>query len=220
MKNIFADKATYVAREMLKNPNKKWVVRDFVRANMLSLGMAQEVLDAMEKKGYVERIKKGAGSYAVLTNKNTLIDDWVNKYNFDKNIINVYYNPDKYILNKIKKCLSKDQYALTLHSGANLITSFIKSENIYIYLRNNESGRDIIDIKQKLDLKQLVRGGNIYLIRPYYKNSVFYDTQNIKGYTVVSNLQLYLDLYNYQPRGREHADYFKRLLEEKGKKLD
>jgi hypothetical protein len=33
-------------------------------------------------------------------------------------------------------------------------------------------------------------------------------------------LQLYLDLYNFQPRGREHAEYLKKLLEERGKSLD
>jgi predicted NodU family carbamoyl transferase len=43
--------------------------------------------------------------------------------------------------------------------------------------------------------------------------------QTIKGYKVVSNLQLYLDLYNFKPRGREHAEYLKKAFEEKGKSL-
>jgi hypothetical protein len=80
--------------------------------------------------------------------------------------------------------------------------------------------KDILDIRQKLDLKELVRGGNIHLIHSFYKNSVFFNAQKIKGYTVVSNLQLYLDLYHFQPRGREQAEYLKNLLEEKGRKLE
>jgi len=49
---------------------------------------------------------------------------------------------------------------------------------------------------------------------------VFFHSQKIKKYRIVSNLQLYLDLYHFQPRGREHADYLKNSLEEEGINLD
>ncbi len=220
MKNIFADKATFMARKMLKDPDRKWVVRDFTGQEGVSLGMAQEVLDAMEKKGYVERIKKGPDSYTMLTNEEAFIADWLKEYRFDLNAAYTYYSPDKDILNKIKDYLKEGRYALTLHTGANLITSFVKTDEVFIYLNLREWDKGILDIRQKLDLKELVRGGNIHIIRPFYKNSIFLNTQKIKGYTVVSNLQLYLDLYNFQPRGREHANYLKKLLEEKGRHLD
>jgi hypothetical protein len=220
MKNIFADKASLVPRKMLKDPKRRWVVRDFTGPGGISLGMSQEVLKAMEKKGYIERVKKGPDSYAILTNKGKLISDWLKEYHFDLNTIDTYYSVNKNILNKFKKVLRENQYALTLHTGANLITSFVRTEEIFIYMNLKEWEKDILDIRQKLDLKELVRGGNIHLIRPFYKNSVFFNTQKIKGYTVVSNLQLYLDLYNFQPRGREQAEYLKNLLEEKGRNLE
>ena len=220
MKNIFADKASLVLRKMLKDPERRWVVRDFTGPGGISLGMSQEVLKAMEKKGYIERVKKGPDSYAILTNKEKLISDWVEEYNFDLNVIDTYYSANKNILNKFRKVLKENQYALTLHTGANLITSFVRTEEIFIYLNLKNWKKDILDIRQKLDLKELVRGGNIHLIHPFYKNSVFFNTQKIKGYTVVSNLQLYLDLYNFQPRGREQAEHLKNLLEEKGRNLE
>ena len=220
MKNIFADKASLVLRKMLKDPERRWVVRDFTGPGGISLGMSQEVLKAMEKKGYIERVKKGPDSYAILTNKEKLISDWVEEYNFDLNVIDTYYSANKNILNKFRNFLKENQYALTLHSGANLITSFVRTEEIFIYINSKDWKKDILDIRQKLDLKELVRGGNIHLIHPFYKNSVFFNTQKIKGYTVVSNLQLYLDLYNFQPRGREQAEHLKNLLEEKGRNLE
>jgi len=220
MKNIFADKASLVLRKMLKDPEKRWVVRDFTGPGGVSLGMSQEILEAMVKKGYVERIKKGRDSYTILTNKEKLISDWLNEYHFNLNTIDTYYSSDKNILKKFKRVLKDDQYALTLHTGANLITSFVRTEDIFIYVYLKDWEKDILDIRQKLDLKELVRGGNIHLIHPFYKNSLFFNTQKIKGYTVVSNLQLYLDLYNFQPRGREQAEYLKNLLEEKGRKLE
>ena len=220
MKNIFADKASLVLRKMFQNPEKKWVVRDFTGPGGVSLGMSQEVLKAMEKKGYIERIKKGPNSYAILTNQEKLISDWLEEYSFDQNVIDTYYSANKNILNKFRKVLKENQYALTLHTGANLITSFVRTEDIFIYLNLKNWKKDILDIRQKLDLKELVRGGNIHLIHPFYKNSIFFNTQKIKGYTVVSNLQLYLDLYNFQPRGREQAEHLRNLLEEKGRKLE
>jgi len=220
MKNVFADKASLVPRKMLQSPDRRWVVRDFSGPGGVSLGMSQEILEAMVKKGYVERIKKGRDSYTILTNKEKLISDWVEEYSFDQNVIDTYYTADKNILNKFRKILKENQYALTSHTGANLITSFVRIGDIFIYMNLKEWEKGILDIKQKLDLKELVRGGNIHLIHPFYKNSVFFNTQKIKGYTVVSNLQLYLDLYNFQPRGREQAEHLENLLEEKGRSLE
>jgi len=219
-KNIFSDKATIIPRKMFQYPGREWVVRDFTGPEGVSLGMAQNVLEAMEKKGYVERVKKGPGSYTVLTNKDLLIADWLKEYEFELNTIDSYYSSDKKILQKLKDVMRNKQYALTLHSGANLMTSFVKTDEAYLYLTLADWSNELLDLRQKLDLKELVRGGNFHIIRPYYKISVFYNSQKIRGFNTVSDLQLYLDLYHFQPRGREHAEYLKKLLEEKGKDLD
>ena len=220
MKNIFSDKASIIPRKMLKEPQKKWVVRDFNGPDGVSLGMAQSVLEAMSRKGYVERVKKGPDSYTLLTNKEMLITDWLKSYQFELNTIDSYYSTDKKVLEKAKDLLKEKQYAFTLHTGANLMTSFVKTDEIYLYLQFIDWNKEMLDLRQRLDLKELVRGGNFHVIRPYYKNSIFFNKQTIKGFTVVSNLQLYLDLYHFQPRGRDHAEYLKRILEEKGKHLD
>ena len=218
-KNIFADKATFILRRMLSNPEKKWVTRDFMGDDGVSLGMAQGALETMAKKGYIERVKRGPESYALLTNKDELIADWVAEYQFELNKADTYYSPDKNILSRLKDYLKDKQYALTLHSGANLTTSFVIADQIHLYFTPENWKKEILELRQQLDLKELVRGGNIQIIRPLYKHSVFYGARTVKGYKVVSDLQLYLDLYGYKPRGREHAEYLKQALEAKGKSL-
>ncbi|MBL7131762.1 MAG: hypothetical protein ISS45_10270 [Candidatus Omnitrophica bacterium] len=218
-KNIFADKASIILRKMLSDPEKRWVTRDFTGNDGVSLGMAQGALEAMEKKGYIERVKRGPDSYALLTNKDKLISDWVAEYQFELNKVDIYYSPDKNILSKLKDYLQDKPYALTLHSGANLMTSFVATDQVYLYFHPEDWSKDILELRQQLDLKELVRGGNVHIIRPHYKISAFYGAQTIKGYEVVSNLQLYLDLYNFKPRGREHAQRLKEYLQEKGKNL-
>lgn len=220
MKNIFADKASLILRKMILEPDKKWVVRDFVEPQGVSLGMAQEVLEVMARKGYVERIKRGPESYTILSNRERLIEDWLMKYQFELNEIDTYYSPEKDIMRKIKTNLDENKYALTLHSGANLKTNFVRTNHVYFYLNTYAWRNDILEITQRLELKKLVMGGNIHIIRPYHKNGVFFHTQKIKRYRVVSDLQLYLDLYHFQPRGREHAEYLKNSLEEQGIRLD
>jgi hypothetical protein len=217
--NIFADKATIILRKMLSDPEKKWVTRDFTGDDGVSLGMAQGALETMAKKGYIERVKRGPDSYALLTNKDQLVNDWVAEYRFELNEVDTYYSPDKNILAKLKDYLQDKPYALTLHSGANLMTSFVATDQVYLYFCPDDWSKDILELRQQLDLKELVRGGNVHIIRPYYKISAFYGAQTIKGYKVVSNLQLYLDLYNFKPRGREHAQHLKEYLQEKGKNL-
>ena len=115
--------------------------------------------------------------------------------------------------------LKDKKYALTLHSGANLMTSFVVTDQIDLYFSPENWKKEILGLRQQLDLKELVRGGNVRIIRPVYKNSVFYGARTLKVYKVVSNLQLYIDLYNFKPRGREHAEYLKKAFEEKGKSL-
>lgn len=215
-KNIFADKATLILRKMLSHPEKKWVIRDFTGENGVSLGMAQGVLEVMSRKGYIERVKKGPDSFALLTNARELVDDWTQSYNFELNDMHTYYSPDKNILPKLKKYLKDKKYCLTLHSGANMMTSYVVTDNVYMYFSPANWDKELLDLRQHLDLKELVSGGNIHIIRPYYKNSAYYHTQMVKGYKVASNLQLYLDLYQFKPRGREHAEYLEDQLKEKG----
>ena len=208
-KNIFADKATLILRKMLPDPQKKWVTRDFTGENGVSLGMAQGVLETLAKKGYIERVKRGPDSYALLTNRDALIKDWLAEYRFELNKVDTYYSPDKNVLSRIKDYLKDKPYALTLHSGANLRTSFVITDQVHLYFESENWKKDILELRQQLDLKELVRGGNVHIVRPVYKKSIFYGARTIKGYKVVSDLQLYLDLYNFKPRGREQAEYLK-----------
>ncbi|MBF0386683.1 MAG: hypothetical protein HQL20_02370 [Candidatus Omnitrophica bacterium] len=215
--NIFADKATFILRQMLSDPKRKWVTRDFIGKEGVSVGMAQGILEAMAKAGYIERLKQGPKSFSVLTNKERLFQDWCVAYQFDLNRVDTYYSSDKNILAKLKEHLKGQDYAFTLHAAANLMTAFVITDHVHFYLQTENWEKAVLELRQKLDLKELVRGGNIHIVRPHYKKSVFTNSQMIKGCKVVSNLQLCLDLYGYQPRGQEQADYLKDVLAEKGK---
>lgn len=219
MKNAFSDKASLIARQMLAEPGRKWVLRDFVGGSGLSLGMAQGVLAALQDMGCLERIKKGPRSYARLADAELLVSEWVKAYKFSMNAIYTYYTPYGDFLKRFRAAVPADKYALTLHAGANLKTGFVKIDDSCIYLRLENWAQELPRIREKLGLKKLAQGGNVRLVHPFYRNTVFSGCRVIKGFNVVSDLQLYLDLYNFQPRGREHAQYLRETLQRKGEQL-
>lgn len=216
MKNVFSDKASIIAREMLAKPDRKWVLRDFVGPRGLSLGMAQGVLAAMQEMGCLERLKKGPASYARLADSGLLLSEWVKWYKFSANASCTYYTPHADLLKKLKKLIPADKYALTLHAGANLITDYVNTDEAHVYLRLDNWAEELPLLRQKLELKKLAQGGNVHFIRPFYRNGAFHNMLKINGFSVVSTLQLYLDLYNFQSRGRDHAEYLKETVTRTG----
>ncbi|MDA8325392.1 MAG: type IV toxin-antitoxin system AbiEi family antitoxin [Nitrospiraceae bacterium] len=219
MKNAFSDKASIIARQMLADPGRKWVLRDFGGSSGLSLGMAQGVLAALQDMGCLERVKKGPYSYARLVDAELLVSEWVKAYKFSMNAVYTYYTPHGDFLKRLKAAVPADKYALTLHSGANLETGFVKIDDSYIYLCLENWQQELPRLRERLELKKLAQGGNVHLVRPFYKSVIFSAHREVKGFSVVSDLQLYLDLYNFQPRGREHAQYLKETLLRKGEQL-
>ena len=220
MKPVFSDKATLILRELLRNPGRKWVVRDFEKELGVGRGWAAKVLAILRGKGYLKGEARGRAAFAILRNAEDLIREWTRYYDFELNKKYIYYSSDANILPKIKRFFGqrskKEVYALSLHTGANLITNFVRTPNVYLYLDPANFRKICLELRQALDLKELKQGGNVYLIDSYYKESVFFALQKIKGYSVVSSLQLYLDLYHFPERGREHAEYLARVLKEKG----
>jgi len=222
-KSVFSDKSTLILRAMLRHPGRKWKVRDLVQECGISLGLASRTLSFLDEIGLAQRVNQGRKGYTLLVKKKELLQLWLKNYDFSLNKISSFYSPSEKVLKKVRDFLGKQGldgfYALTLHSGANFITSYMVTEDIHLYL-NHEDFQEIISrMQDRVLLKQLVRGGNVHFVRPHYKNSVFQDAQKIASYRVVSNLQLYLDLYDFAPRGREHADYLKNMLERKGEAI-
>ncbi len=217
MGKLFSDKASVILRNMLANTDKNWVARDFE----ISKTRSAEVLAILRKHGFISGISRGRTACSNLINREALLEEWTKWYNFERNKYFYYYSPDKKVLEKLKKYFNEkklfNKYGLTLHTGANLITNYVSSDIIYLYLDAEIFEELSLDIRQTLDFKKLGTGGNICFIKSFYKKSVFINKQIIKGFSVVSNLQLYLDLYGYpQQRGREHAKYLFNILKEKG----
>ena len=223
MNILLSDKAATIICAMLVQPDKKWVARDFEKEFGVGRARAAAVLCELRAKGFIGGIRSGRLAYSVLQNKDELIEEWLKLYKFERNESCLYYSAREDVLSRLKSYFASKKtdtaYALTLHTGANLITNYVNTPTMYCYLPVKNFKSVSLDLRQALDLKELKRGGNFCLIKPYYKTAVFLNTQKIKGYNVVSALQLYLDLYHFPQRGRDHAEYLLKTLKEEGKNI-
>ena len=196
-KNLFSQKSYWVIRCMLNEPKREWTMQELSNNSFVSLAQVYKVLNGLESDNFVKK-KRGA---IKLSDPSGLLDELAAFYRYDDQKIIGYYSPFKgydQIFPKLRE-ISEADYAVTLGAAAQLILPAVRSTDVYLYVR------DIGRIKNALELEPVEFGGNVYLISPK-DDGILRSVQSVEGIKVVSNLQLYLDLYNYPQRGREQAD--------------
>jgi hypothetical protein len=198
----FSDKASLILREFFKHRNKYYGVREIAEAVGLDPGYVSRIAKELVNRNYVLR----KNSKLKIREPKVILEDWSVIYNYKKNQMASYFSLDKQpaeILKQIQKISKNIDYALSLQAGANLLLPFSVYNEVHIYLQDVKSEEIIM---QELDLKKVDKGANIFLMRPYYKNSVLYDKQLVQNMWIVSDVQLYIDIYNYPLRGLEQAE--------------
>jgi len=202
-RNPFSDKASLIIRELIVNYGKARGVRELADNLGLSAGFVSKMAAELDKRGYIQKSQNGL----LLINPEELIDDWVNHYNIRDNRQERYFltaiSVDEVLL-KIKELdLPESGYAISAQAGANLVYKHAAHDVVYVYVEDDQMRKYFA---RSLKLERVERGENIILMKPKYKKSVFYQSRKIQGLNVVSDLQLYLDLYHYPKRGREQAE--------------
>ena len=207
----FADKASLIIRRMLIDQSRHWGVREISQSLSISPGFVSKMVRELESRAYVMR----RDNKFSLRDPKSLLDDWISAYNYKKNRERKFFclakGPEE-VLNKIRKVrLSKNaQYGLGIQAGANLVVPYAVYNEVHIYIKDH---RVIDRLIKQMRLDEVEQGANLIVLDPYYKNSVFYGCREVEGLWVVSDIQLYLDLYHYPLRGREQAEHlYKKCL--------
>lgn len=207
----FSDKASLILRVMLSDKGKCWGVRELARYVDLDPGFVSRMTRELERRNWIVH----SNSKLKLRNSKGILEDWVHKYNYKNNGESRFFclgKNSEEILSKLRDANvpKKVQYALGLQAGANLVSPYAVYNEVHIYVPDQNT---IDFFAKRLKLKEAQQGANIIFLLPYYKHSVFYNKQKIRNLWVTSDIQLYLDLYNYPVRGLEQAEhlYDKRL---------
>ena len=208
-KNIFEQKASRITRVLLLNAGTSWTTRELAHEANVSLGYTHATVSALLKSGYVTRQASGNPSVEVV-DPIRLLSRWAsyNDYTSNGNQFIEYYSYDKEIDTVIDKLAgaSKEDYALTSLSGAWLVSPYVRPIALEAYVYSKS---DADSIARALNLNPIPKDGNVRFVVPY-DTGVFYKTQITRDVKVVSDVQLYVDLYNFPARGQEASG---RILE-------
>lgn len=210
----FSDKASLILRSILKDGGHLWGVRELAQRVHLDPGFVSRMARELEKRNYITRIN----SKIKLRDPEGILDDWVRNYNFNKNKKFSYFlmaTSSIDVLKKLRnlKIPASVDYALSVQAGGNLVAPYAAYQEVHMYVSNEKA---LEYFEKRLNLRSAEQGANLILMLPYYKHSVFYDSRIIEELRVVSDIQLYLDLYGYPIRGLEQAEH---LLDKKLKRL-
>lgn len=201
----FSDKASLILRELMKDRVRLWGIRELAQEIDLNPGYVSRMAKSLENIGYISRINRKMR----IRSPKEILDDWVRVYDLKKNQSFRFFYLAHDVESIIKRFENlqipqKIKYAFSVQAGAALVSPHAVYKEVHLYVENNEG---INFFRHKLDLRESQEGSNIVLMIPYYKHSVFFDNQVIKGLNVVSNLQLYIDLFGYPVRGLEQAEF-------------
>jgi hypothetical protein len=210
----FSDKASLILRLLLPHKNRLWGIRELASNLNLDPGFVSRMARELENRNYAARVN----SKIRIRNAKSILEDWVREYNYKKNKEIRFFclakRPEEIIARLSEAEFPPGiSYALSLHAGSSLISPYAVFDSVHLYVQNQQA---INYFKKQLELEEARQGENVVLMLPYYKNSVFYGRQKAKDLWVVSDIQLYLDLYNYPIRGLEQAEHLfeKRLRSE------
>jgi len=221
--NIFEPKATRVLRAILIDPKQGWTIRGLAEEVEISPGYAHAVISTLIDLGYVARNEH----YKIETvNPTVLLKRWAAYHQYDRmNTFLEYYTFEREVDRFIQRLsrISSQNYLLTSLAGASLITPHVRPVDVHIYVRKKD---EVTTLAETLNLQPIQKGGNVKFVVPY-DEGVFYGQQSaniwisdqvVGSVNVVSNVQLFVDLYNYPARGLEASEYlYKRIVERWGK---
>ena len=215
----FSDKASLILRALLSGGDRLWGIRELAQEIVLDPGYVSRMAKEIEKRGYIKRIH----SKLSLRSPDGILEDWVRSYSFKKNQLSSYFCMAQSVddvLHRLRglELLKDVQYALSVQAGASLVAPYSNFKEVHVYTKE---AKDVELLEERMNLKPVAQGGNLVIMRPYYRNSVLYNSRIVGDLRIVSDIQLYLDLHGYPLRGLEQAEYLleKRIrpvLEESG----
>lgn len=204
--NLFTDRASHVLRALLGEPNRSWGVRELQRRTGVSVGFISRLVGALHQEGFLRRQGKGF----VLQQPAELLEQWTRAYSYKKSPASRWFCPratPERILQRLREVTrdSTHDYALTLHAGAALVAPHTRFPGVHLYIGGVERYTAEAYWREQLELIDSPGDANVHLLWPYYRSGVFFDRRWIDGLSVVSDIQLYLDLVHFPARGEEQA---------------
>jgi hypothetical protein len=186
----------------LADRRRTWGVVDLAKTAGIAPSYAVKILQNLVRVGWVKAAENG---YA-LTQPRELLDSWAQAAVFGRRGTQKRFVVAGDILEVEQRFVEaagrlRARYALTLFSGARRRAPFVRASVAHAYFEGNSDR-----VAAEIGARQISEGGNLVLVEPD-DDAVFLALQESEGARVVSDARLYVDLYNFEARGREQAEF-------------
>ena len=202
--SLYSPKAERILRVLLMHPKREWKVQDLSKEAHVSLGQVSNVKRLLMDREWIDITEKGFR----LIMSDALLTEWASRYTFKRNRMEQMYTVKSIPESEAaiaSFCRKNDiTYAFTAFSGAARMLSAIRYQKVMVYTESTDA------LASALGMTPASTGANSIFLSPY-DDGVFYGSQLLDGVSVVSPIQLYLDLFSNRGRGEETAQA---LLEE------
>ena len=205
IQSLFSPKSSRVVRWLLTDPNRVWTLKGLATETGVSIGLIHRIATALENNLFAKKEPR----VFKLEDPARLLEAWRDEYSrrtpkWARYVTKVGSFKELIIKLKATAAHYGVRYALSGTSGASLIRPYLTPTLVHFYV-------DVLkeEFLEELHLHPVPSEGNL-LIKVVEQENEFIGSREIKGFYVVSDLQLYLDLWAMGGRGQEAAEELRR----------
>ncbi len=200
-RSLFAPKAARVLRVLLQGPLHPWKVVEISREARVSLGWVSAVRKQLLAREWAADETGGLR----ITKPAALLDAWAKVDDWEKRTTTREYsllsNDPTQLAEKLRELLGDQPHAFTQWFAGWLRHPYTVPTVVTAYVT---SFPDESAITEKLLARRVSSGGGLRLALPK-DEGVLNPSQSVRGFSLVSDVQIYLDLLHAGLRGEEQA---------------
>ena len=205
IQRLFSPKASRLIRCLLTNPGQVWTLKGLATETGVSLGLVHRIATALESSLFAE---KKVGAFR-LEDPARLLEAWREDYYKRAPKWSRYAVRVRSIENLVTALKAAAEhcgvrYALSGPSGASLISPYMVPSAVHFYVDFLKA-----EFLDGLKAEPVSSEGNL-LIKVVEQENEFIGSRQVNRFYVVSDLQLYLDLWAIGGRGQEAAEELRR----------
>lgn len=202
-RSLFAPRATRVLRVLLQGPLRPWKVTELAQSAKVSLGWVSAARQQLLAREWAEEKPGGLQ----VTKPVAVLDAWAKADDWEKRTrtheYSVLVNDPLELAEKLKEVLSSEAPVFTQWFAGWLRHPHTNTAVVTAYVR--EFPDDAL-IKEKLLGRRVSAGGGALRLVLPKDEGVFHPSQSVRGFELVSDVQIYLDLLRAGLRGEEQAE--------------
>ena len=205
IQSLFSPKSSRVIRCLLSDPKRAWTLKGLSSETGVSIGLIHRLAVALEDNLFAE--KKLARLQ--LEDPAHLLEVWREEYRrrprkWARYVVRIGAVEECVTKLKMAAIQNRVRYALSGPSGASLISAYLNPSLVHVYVDGLKS-----EFLEELNANPVTSEGN-FLVRVAEQENEFIGAREVNGLCVVSDLQLYLDLWSMGGRGQEAAEDLRR----------